>query len=172
MEFFKNNIIPAEVFVQLLAFLIVFFTLKALAWKPILASLAARRDRIQGDFDSIEKAKKEIEGLKAEYSAHLQKIDDEARAKIQEAIEEGRTVARDLQEKARADAQETFEKNKENLALEVAKARIQLRREIAGLAVSVSEKILQEKMTDDKQQDKILSMIEELESALEVQGEK
>ena len=66
MDFFKENIIPGEVLVQLVAFLIVFFTLKALAWKPILQSLHARRDRIQKDFDDIEKAKEEIEQLKSD----------------------------------------------------------------------------------------------------------
>ena len=33
MEFFKANIIPGEVFVQLIAFIIVFWTLKLLAWR-------------------------------------------------------------------------------------------------------------------------------------------
>src|SRR6185436_6262591 len=100
MEFFKENIIPGEVFVQLIAFIIVFWTLKALAWKPLLQSLAARRERIQDDFQKIEKARKEIEALKVEYQSHLQKIDDEARGKIQQAIEEGRRMAREISEKA------------------------------------------------------------------------
>ena len=48
MDFIKENIIPAEVVVQLLAFLIVFFTLKALAWKPLQKSLEQRREKIRG----------------------------------------------------------------------------------------------------------------------------
>ena len=54
MEFFKANLIPAEIIVQLLAFMIVFFTLRKLAWKPILDSLEARRAKIRQEFESIE----------------------------------------------------------------------------------------------------------------------
>ena len=165
MEFFKANIIPGEVFVQLLAFIIVFWTLKLLAWKPILSALDARRRRIESEFQRIEAARKEIENLKAEYSQHLQKIDDQARGKLQEALEEGRRIAREIQEKARAESQTSFEKAKENLALEVAKARVALRREIADLTILVTEKVIHEKLNDAKQQEKILELIEELEKS-------
>jgi F-type H+-transporting ATPase subunit b len=171
MEFFQANIQFREVFVQLLAFVIVFWVLKMLAWKPILNGLEGRRERIQNDFDRIEAAKKEIESLRNEYTAHLQKIDDEARAKIQEAIHEGRRIAREIQERARTESQAAFEKAKENLNLEIAKARLLLRREIADLAVQVSEKIIKEKMTDTKQQDKILELIEEIEASPNRKGE-
>ncbi len=164
MDFIKDNIVPGEVIVQLLAFLIMFFTLKALAWKPMQAALAARRERIKSEFSSIEHAKKEIESLKQQYSLHLQKIDDEARAKIQEAIDEGRRISREIQEKARLESQASFEKAKENLELEVAKARILLKREIADLTILITEKILKEKVKDTKsQQEKISQLIEELE---------
>ncbi len=171
MEFFQANIQFREVLVQLLAFLIVFWTLKKLAWKPILKGLEARREKIQSELERIETAKKEIESLRHEYAAHLQKIDDEARAKLQEAIDEGRRVAREIQEKARTEAQTTFEKAKENLSLEIDKARLLLRREIADLAIHASERIIKEKMTDTKQQDKVLEIIEELESGSFRKGE-
>lgn len=167
MEFFKANIQWGEVLVQLIAFVIVFWVLKLLAWKPLLKGLAARRAHIQGELDAIEQAKKEIALLKSEYSAHLQKIEEEARSKIQEAVQEGRQISREIQDKARTESQTTFEKAKANLDLEVAKARITLRREIADLAVSVSERILKEKMGDSRrQQEKILEIIEDLEKSL------
>ncbi len=167
MEFFKANIIPSEVIVQLIAFLLVFFALRKMAWKPVLDTLEARRSKIRSEFESIEAAKKEIESLKAEYAASLQKIEDQARAKLQEAIDEGRRISREMQEQARLDSQAAFEKAKENLAIEVAKARISLRQDIAGLALDASEKVLKEKMSDDKkQQEKIMAIIEDMEKAL------
>ena len=163
MEYFAANIKLGEVFVQLLAFVIVFLTLKALAWKPLLQSLEARRERIRKEFDQIEQSRKEIENLKEEYQSRLQKIEDEARTKIQQAVDEGRRIAREIQEKARTDSQSTFEKAKENLTLETAKARLTLRREIADLAINVSERVLKEKMTGAKQEEKVLQILEELE---------
>jgi len=167
MDFIKENIIPGEVLVQLIAFLIVFFTLKALAWKPVLDALEARRKTIKDSFDEIEAGRRDIEKLKAEYAEHLAKIEEEARVKIQDAVDEGRRISKDIQEKARQESQDAFEKSKDNLSLEVAKARVELRREIANLSMTVAERVLGEKMSDDKKQDeKILSIIEDLEKSL------
>jgi hypothetical protein len=55
--------------------------------------------------------------------------------------------------------------------LEATKIRIQLRREIAGLALQVSEKIIQERMSGEKQQEKALAMLDDLEAALEKKGD-
>ena len=155
----------AEIAAQAIAFCALLIVLRWKAWGPIQNSLRLRREKIQSEFDKIDSAKKEIESLKAEYHAHLQKIEDDARAKLLEAVNEGRKISKEIQEKARLDSQNNFEKAKENLATELAKARVTLRREIADLALNVSEKVLQEQMKGAKQQEKILEMIEELDRA-------
>ncbi|MFZ5802338.1 MAG: F0F1 ATP synthase subunit B [Candidatus Omnitrophota bacterium] len=162
MEFFANNIVLGEVLVQLFAFLIVFFVLKRLAWKPLLKAIEERRERIREEFVRIEHAQKEVERLKTDYASHLQKIDEEAREKIQEAIEEGRRIAREIQEKARHESLETVQKTKESLEIEIAKARVELKKEIADLAVRVAEKILEENLNEEKQQKKIAAMLDAL----------
>ena len=63
MDFFKQNIIPAEVIVQLTAFVIVFLTLKKLAWGPIQKALETRRETIREDHEKIESARKQVELL-------------------------------------------------------------------------------------------------------------
>lgn len=168
MEFFAQNIIPAEVIVQILAFLIVLFTLRKLAWKPILDSLEARRAKIRQEFDSIEAARREIDALKAEYAAHLAKIEEEARAKVQEAVEEGRKISRDIQEKARAEAQSVFDKTRQSLDIEIAKAQLELKTKVAELSLAVAEKVLDEQLAGDKQQAKIEQILSKLESGAEI----
>ena len=156
-----------EILTQAAGFLLLVFVLKRLFWKPMFQVLDTRRQKIKDQFDSLEAGKKEIEQLKADYQAHLERIEEESRLKIQQAIEEGRRIGREIQETARTESQAMFEKTKENVNLEIAKARITLRREIAGLAVDVSERVLKEKMSDARtQQDKILEIIEELEKSL------
>ncbi len=117
MEFFQENIKLGEVVVQLIAFIIVFWTLKLKAWKPLLDSLQARQDKIQAEFDKIEKAAGDVELLKKEYALKLQKIEDEARDKIQEAVEESRRISKEIQDKAREEAQASFEKSKEHFLM-------------------------------------------------------
>ena len=166
MDYFKQNIIPGEVLVQLCAFLTVFFLLRSMAWKKIQAGLAARRNKIQDDFAKIEKAHKEIESLKLDYETRFAKIEDEARAKLNSAIEEGRKIAKDIQDKARAEAQASFDKSKENLEMEIEKAKITLRKEVADLALKVAEKVVEEKMTDEAYQAKALKLVDQLEKSL------
>lgn len=157
----------AEVIAQAIAFSIVFIVLRWKAWGPIQSALQARRDKIKGDFDSIDASRLEIEKLKVQYQELLDKIEDESRAKLNAAIDEGRKIAKEIQEKTRAEAQADFEKNKENIQIEAAKARIELRRDIANLSVQVAERILKEEMSESKKQDeKVLSIIEELEKSL------
>ncbi len=166
MEFFQENIHLSEVVVQLIAFLIVFFTLKKFAWKPLLAIIKARRERFESEWDGIEKTKQEVASLRKDYQAHLQKIDEEARAKMQEAVQEGRRLAREIQERARLESQDSFDKAKASLELEVEKARVTLRQEIAGLSIRVAEKILTEKMESGQQEKKALEILGELEKKL------
>ena len=166
MDFFKENIIPSEVLIQLSAFLIVFFTLRKVAWGPIQKSLAARREHIKKSIDDAEQAKRDMEKLKAEYQLHLKTIEDATRAKMAETVEAGRLIAKEIQDKAREEAQRTFDKTKAALDLEVAKARITMREEIANLSIQVAEKILGDHLNDGKQREKAAQLIDQLEKTL------
>lgn len=166
MEYFQENIRLAEVGVQLVAFLIVFFTLRKFAWKPLLSIIRSRRERFESEWQGIEKTKQDVAALQKDYQAHLQKIEDEARARMQEAIQEGRRLAREIQEKARLESQASFEKAKDNIELEIQKARLTMRQEVAELSIQVAEKLLTEKMSDALQEKKALEILGELEKKL------
>ena len=153
-----------EILTQALGFLLLVWFLKRIFWKPVLAMLETRRSGIEKAFRQIEDSKKEIEGLRLDYESRIARIEEEARAKLQGAIDEGRRIAREIQEKAREEAGEALLRSKENLGLEIAKARVELRREIAQLTLLTTEKLLREKMTGEKHQEKILELIEELEA--------
>ena len=160
------HIVPVEIFIQLVAFLIVFFTLRKFGWGPIQKSLADRREHIRKSIEDVELAKREMAALKAEYQLHLQKIEEEARAKMAETVEAGRLIAKEIQDKAREEAQRTFDKTKAALDLEVAKARVSMREEIANLSIHVAEKILGDHLNDSKQREKASQLVDQLEKAL------
>ena len=153
-----------EILTQALGFILLVWVLKRLFWKPVLASLEKRRSGIAEAFRQIESQKKEMEALRRDYEARIQRIEEEARAKLQAAIDEGRRISREIQEKARDDARQALTRAKEDLSLEIAKARVELRGEIARLTLLATEKLLREEMTDEKHREKILNMIEELEA--------
>ena len=153
-----------EILTQALGFLLLVWVMKRIFWKPLLASLEARRHGIEEAFRRIEEQKKEMEKLRSDYEARIAKIEEEARQKLQEAVDQGRGISREIQEKAREEAKAVLARSKEDLGLEIAKAKIELRREIAGLTLLAAEKLLKEKMNEEKHREKILEMIEELEA--------
>jgi len=153
-----------EILTQALGFLLLVWVLKRLFWKPLLASLEKRRSAIAEGFHQIESQKREMESLRRDYEARIQKIEEEARGKLQAAIDEGRKISREIQEKARDEAKQALTRSKEDLSLEIAKARVELRGEIARLTLLATEKLLREEMTDERHREKILDMIDELEA--------
>lgn len=148
--------------VQLAGFLIAFGILKRLFWRPILGALDERREKIASEFESIEKAKQEMAQLKAEYQERLGRIEEEARGKIQQAVAEGRRVASEIEEGARAHSRESLDKTKELIALEVAKAREELREQVVDLAIQATHKILERHLDEETDRRMIEAFIKEV----------
>lgn len=153
-----------QIITQIISFLIMLWVLKRYAWKPLLAVLDARREKIQGEFDTIENGKKENENLKKEYEKKLREIDVQARAKIQEAVAEGNELSMEIQNAAHAKAQEIVSRAKEELQKEVYKARTKLKDELVDMTLSATEKVVQLNLNKDNQKKLINDFIEQMEN--------
>jgi len=152
----------AQIVTNVIGFLLLVLILRRFFWNSVLRILDARRARIEEGLRSIEQSTHDLERLKQELRERLAKIDDEARAKIQQAIQEGRRIAGEIREDARAQAQTIITKSKETIELELAKAKVSLRDELADLAIDAVERLLKQKC--DPETDKVLvaSVLEEL----------
>ena len=149
---------------QTISFLILLWLLKRFAWRPLLTLLDQRRARIEEALRQIAQSKAEIAQLQAEYSQRLAKINDEARAKIQQAILEGKRISVEIQEQAREQSYALLTKSKETMELELAKAKVTLRDEVAAMTVEAVERILRQKLdaaSDRKLVESILNEIEQ-----------
>jgi len=146
-------------------FIIALWILKKFAWKPIMNILEERRQKIQGDFDKAADDRKKSEELLAQYEEKLKEIDAEARARIQEAVKEGQNVATEIKEAARKDSKELIERAKSELDRDVQKARIQLKEDIVRMTLSATEKMISEKLDEQKHRDLISNFIDEVEKA-------
>ncbi len=154
--------ILAQFVVNILAFVLLLLILKKFAWGALLKGIDDRRNKIASEFDGIEQTKQELAKLKTDYQEHLNRIEEEARAKIQQAVSEGRRVASEIEESSRANAREVLEKNKEAIALEVAKARLELREQVVDLAIQATHKILQQHLDEETDRRMIEAFIKEI----------
>jgi len=154
-----------QIFTHALGFLLALWVLKKFAWGPLLALMEERRNKIVDEFDRIEAEKEKAAKLTAEYEAKLKDIDAERRAKIVEAVDEGKKVAAEMKADTQRDIKEMQAKAKADLEREVAKAKVQLRDEMVAMTMGATEKLIREKLTDEKHRELIGRFIESLEKA-------
>lgn len=152
-----------EIVAQVISFLVLFFILKAFAWKKILSLLDARSGKIASEFKKIEETKEEISKLKSDYDEKLGKIEELAQVKIQEAVNQSRHIASEIREKAAADSRIILKKAEENIELELSKAKEVLKDKVIELTLSAAERILKEKLTSEKDKKLISDFLDELD---------
>ncbi len=159
-EFLKQL---GEMATQILAFIIFFAILKKYAWGPVLKLLEDRQKKIEAGFDEIKSLKAGAEDAQKRYEGKIRDIEAEARARIQEAVNEGKRVAAEITEKARTDSAEIAEKAKKNIELELATVRKELRNEIIKLTLGATEKLIHEKLTEERDRELVGSFISDME---------
>ena len=152
-----------QVISQALSFLLLLWVLRRFAWRPLLGILDGRRRQIENALQQAAKSREDVARLQAEYQGRLAQIEDEARQKLQQAILEGKRIALEIQEQARNQAHAVVSKSKETIELEVAKARITLRDQVADLTIEAVERILQRKLDPKSDRALVETVLEELE---------
>ena len=149
----------AQILSQAVSFVLLLAVLRRFAWRPLLGILDQRRAHIEGELRAAAQSRVELAHLQQDYAQRLAKIDEEARGKIQQAILEGKRIGMEVQEEARLQAREILAKSKETIEMELAKAKVTLRDQMADMTVDAVERILKQKLdaaTDHKLIDSIL----------------
>lgn len=152
-----------QILTHVLAFLLLFWVLRKIAWKPLLSVMEERRKKISGEFDRVDKLQQEVDNLRLEYQSRLAKIEAEARQKILEGLEEGKRFGAELVAKSRDDAQKIISQAQAKTELEIARAKEELRSEIVRLALAACEKMLAEKLDDQQHRRMIDRFITEVQ---------
>ena len=153
-----------QILSQAISFAILLWLLKRFAWKPLLGILDQRRALIQEDLRAAAQQKADVVRLQHEYAQRLTKIEEEARAKIQHAVLEGKRIAVEIQEQARAQGQTLLAKSKETIELEIAKARVTLRDQMAAMTVEAVERVLKQKLDPATDRALVETVLDELAS--------
>jgi F-type H+-transporting ATPase subunit b len=161
-----NGLIDAKlVITQILGFLLMVWVLGRFAWKPMLAALEARRQKIAGEFAEAERRQTAADDTRARYEQELRGVDAQARQKLQEAVAEGQRVASEIHAQAQAEAQTRLEKNREEIAREREQSKDLLKEQTIVLAIRTAEKILQSKIDDPAQRKLAAAFIDEVGTA-------
>ncbi len=134
---------------QIINFLILFVAMSALAWRPLIRALEARRERIAKGLEDARLA----EQARANAEREAQKLVDQRRAEAQKLVEEGRARGEDQAKTVVADAQREAEEIRQRARAEAEEERNatlgEVRSQVGQLAIAAAERVL-ERSLDDK----------------------
>ncbi len=132
----------ATLFVQLAVFFILSWVTMKFIWPPLIAAIDERRKKIADGLASAEKADKSLAEAKASATvvlkeAHVQasKIIEQANRRSNELVEEARGTAI-------AEGQRLIGTAREQVELDSNRARAELSKQVAAIAVSGASKLL------------------------------
>lgn len=147
---------------QAINFLIVAFVLWKFAFKPVIATMDERREKIEKGLQFAEDAKKEL----ADAEKRQEEILREANKESQRILKEARDKATEYQEKMKNETAEQIEemRRRADEANELERQRIlsEVRQEIARLVVLTSGKVLARELGDAEKKRLNASAAEEI----------
>ena len=143
---------PLAIVLQATTFLILFLIIRKFALDKIVQNLKDRRETIEEGLKNAE----DIEVQKAELEAKNEKTLADARKEadgvIAKSHEEAGAIVAEAQARANEQAEDIVSKAKAQAEAEAEKVRKELKGEMLGLIADATETVLDEKMTDSKDQ--------------------
>ncbi len=136
---------------QVISFTIVALALRRFAYKPILAILEERRQRIAEGLLNAEKIKQQLAEAEQRYQEILSNANAAAQKMIDEARESASHVAERKQQEAVAMAEQIVAKAREASAIEHERTMAQLKRELGRLVVDTTAKVTGKVLTSEDQ---------------------
>jgi F-type H+-transporting ATPase subunit b len=144
---------------QAIAFIILIWVLGKYLFRPIQDLLAARQQEVRSTLEQVEADRRAMETSRREYEARLVGIEAEAREKIQAAIKEAQGMKDEIIASAHGDAERLLRRSQEEIQREKQRALVELRTEVADLAVQAAGKILGSSIDDRKHRDLISDFV-------------
>ena len=137
--------------VQIIAFAIVFLTLNAWVYKPMLDMMETRRNKIAQGFEDARVAAEARADAEKQATKILADAQAEAGKVIREATERATGAAKDVKAAAEAEAVKARESTVAEAELERNRILGDLRGQVAALAISAANKLVGEALDEKKQ---------------------
>jgi len=147
------------IFWTIIIFSILLFLLKKFAWKPINNAVKNREESIKSALEAAEKAKEEMKKLSADNEKIMKEAREEKDSLLKEAREVKEKIINEAKDKASAEAQKLIESARLSIKNEKQAAISDIKDQIARLSVEVAEKIIREKLGDDKNQKELIDRL-------------
>jgi F-type H+-transporting ATPase subunit b len=144
---------------NLLGFLILFFILRAMAWKPILRSLSEREKGITDSLETAERVRKEMTELKNENEALLARAREERAQLLKEARETKDKIINEAREQAKLEAGKIITDARAAIETQKMAALTEVKNQVGTLVVEIAEKILRRQLENKPEQESYIRQL-------------
>ncbi len=144
---------------MLIMFSIVLFILGKYAWPAIIKSLKDREESIQNALKSADTVRREMEQMKADNEVIVKEARRERDNIIQEARQSRDQMLEEAKKRSEEDTKKMIEQAHKAIDNEKEAALQEIKDLVAGLSVDIAEKVLREKLKDDKEQKKLIEKL-------------
>ncbi|SFG73375.1 F0F1 ATP synthase subunit B [Pontibacter chinhatensis] len=140
------------IFWQTVVFLLVLFLLGKFAWKPIMNALQERESSIENALSAAEKAKLEMQALKADNEKLLAEARLERDKILKEATDAANSIVETAKQKANEEGARMIEQARESIENEKRAAITEVKNMAASLSLEIAEQILRKELSDKNAQ--------------------
>ena len=131
---------------------VVFFILAKYGFPVILKTVEDRKAYIDNSLKAAREANEQLANVKVEGEKILAQAREEQHRILSEAAATRDRIIKDAQEKAFAEGNRLMEEMKKQIETEKESAIRDIRRQVAVLSVGIAEKIMRNKLADEKEQ--------------------
>lgn len=141
--------------------LFVLFCMK-FVWPPIIGAIEKRQKEIAESLDSAQQSKKEIEQAKADVSDQINKAKADALAIVEQANKRSAQIIDQARIAAEEERSKILQQAKAEVEAERARAKDELRKQVAMLAITGAEKIIERSIDEAANRDIVDKLVAEL----------
>jgi F-type H+-transporting ATPase subunit b len=144
-------------------FLFLFFVLAKIAWKPLLKAVNQREKTIADSLKKADDAQTEAEKYLEEQRKLLEGAQDEIQKMLKENREMAEKMKNEIMDSAREEARKLHERARADIERESEAAILELKKQVADLAIQATSFLIQEKLDAQKHRNLIDNYIKDLE---------
>lgn len=154
---------PGLVFWMILIFGVVFLVLAKYGFPVIIGMVSARKEYIDKSLQAAREANEQLAGVKAESAKLLAQAREEQARIVSEAAATRDRIIKDAQLKAISEGNRLMDEVKKQIETEKESAIRDIRRQVAIFSVSIAEKVMRSKLSDEKEQEALIDrMLDEM----------
>lgn len=163
MEIIKNfGLNPVLLGAQIVNFLIIFFILKKLLYKPIVTMLKKRQATIKEGLEQAEEARIKLEKVVIEEKNILMNAQLQSKKIIEDAKKELAEITKQVNDEGKIRTEKLLDDAKEQIARESAETEKRLAVNTSKLAISFLEKSLKEFFTSKEQKEIVSNALKKM----------